>query len=289
MPGLVVGLLVAILALVIMAVVPVARSTDEGLLRRFAFVKRRDRVLRNGEFVGAVATLVAIETVLFLWLGYPSDLWIPVVALSAYLPIAFLFHCNILLIGTRRELIWAGGLVILCAGSLLVWSRVRLDLVIAGGIAMTAFFSWRAGHDAFSHLRRGLQRIDEARRTRSGCDVARESASARAARLDRPLPIRACLPGMVTVENEAAQGRRPGPLRYRGAPSAAHRPRGRPGDWSWQDPAAGDARHRASGPDPGSPADQRTRSPGATSSGQSRGVVTIATCRPSDFSSMRLG
>jgi hypothetical protein len=104
----------------------------------------RYRVLRNRDFFAAALALVGLEAGFFRWTAQPFELWAPVVAVSAYVPLAFLFHCNVCRIGTRHELVWAAGFLLLAAGSWLAWGRLRLEIVIAGGVAMTAFFCWRA-------------------------------------------------------------------------------------------------------------------------------------------------
>ena len=55
--------------------------------------------------------------------GATLGLALPVLVLSAWVPMNFLFFCNLVGVGSRRELLWTSVFVSLSLGSLARWAE----------------------------------------------------------------------------------------------------------------------------------------------------------------------
>lgn len=140
-------------------------TTDDKLLKRFAFAKKQDRSLKNSEFFVAVFLVVLFEAVLFRILKLPFEQQASIITLSAYLPLTFFFYCNVFLVGNRRELIWVCIFLILCLGSLLIFRSLRFEWILPLSISSTAVLCFAAMKSSYTHYRRGLRYLDEQSKT----------------------------------------------------------------------------------------------------------------------------
>lgn len=139
-----------------------ARLGSEGILLRFKAAKKRDRPLKNADFAGAVAVLVAVEAGLFHYYGVPAWAYVPVLVLSAYVPMSFMFFCNLVGVGNQRELSWMCWLIIVCLASLRLLGGLRLELIIPLTAAYSVWICRQGLRDPYCRYRRGLHMLDKA-------------------------------------------------------------------------------------------------------------------------------
>lgn len=137
-----------------------ALCDEAAFYRRFAALKRRDRQLPDWLFVCATAALVGLEVALCLRQGLPAEVWLPVAVLSAYAPLNFLFFCNVVGVGTLRELIWMAAFVCLCLLSLARFDSLSLGWIIAPALSLAAYFCWRSFSDPYCRYRKGLRLLE---------------------------------------------------------------------------------------------------------------------------------
>lgn len=136
-------------------IIYLALISDEKFINSLSSVKKRDRSLKNWEFFGVVFLVILVEFVVFTIQKYPVDIKITIMALSAYLPVAFLFYCNIFVVGNRRELIWVLIFIILCLSSLFVFDRLRLEIIIPISALFTILICYIATRDSYAFYCRG--------------------------------------------------------------------------------------------------------------------------------------
>jgi hypothetical protein len=137
------------------------RADYDRLLRRFAFAKRRDRPVENRHFVLVVVPLLAVEITSFELLGHSWRTYWPIVAFWAYIPLNFMFMCNVFVVGAHREAAWICGAGIACLSSLLVSGELKLEWVLVGCILFTVAICIVASRDPYSYYRIGLRYLDE--------------------------------------------------------------------------------------------------------------------------------
>ena len=158
------AVVVSILALVGAALLQV--DYDQ-LLRRLAFAKRRDKPVENMHLLLIVLPLLAVEVVSLFALGFSWHGYWPVVAFTAFVPLNFMFMCNIFLVGAHREAAWICGAVIAFLSSLLLFGEVRFVWVLSWCVVFTAAICFVARRDAYSHYRIGLRFLDEKKKAKS--------------------------------------------------------------------------------------------------------------------------
>lgn len=141
--------------------VMLARSDPQGFLRRLRAVKRRDRPIPNSIFFAIVSALVVAEA--WAWrragAGWPQAA--PFLVLSGYVPLTFLFYCNLIGVGNQRELSWMAALLGLCAASWALFGELRLAFILPPAILLTAYFCRAALRDPYCRYRVGLHRLDQ--------------------------------------------------------------------------------------------------------------------------------
>ena len=124
---------IALLALIAFVLL---RTDYDRLLQRFAFAKRRDRHVENWQFLLVIVPLLAGEIALFELTGQSWRSYWTVVAFTLYIPLNFMFMCNIFLAGAHREAAWICGVIITCLSSLLVFGELRLEWVLLGCVVV---------------------------------------------------------------------------------------------------------------------------------------------------------
>ena len=160
------GMLDAIVAyaFVVIVVLGAERTPydDEWFLRRFAKAKKRDRRLQDWQFALAVLIIIALEVAAFQFYDVPWMLYRSVVVVTAFVPANFLFFCNLVVVGNRREVVWMGIIASLCAASILRTGWLRLDLILGPAVVASVFICWQVHGDPFLIYRKGLRLMDEA-------------------------------------------------------------------------------------------------------------------------------
>jgi hypothetical protein len=117
--------------------------------------------MENWQFLLVVVPLLAGEIALFELTGQSWRSYWPVVAFTLYIPLNFMFMCNIFLAGAHREAAWICGVVITCLSSLLVFGELRLEWVLAGCVVLTVAICLIARRDPYSYYRKGLRYLDD--------------------------------------------------------------------------------------------------------------------------------
>lgn len=124
-------------------------------------VQRGRKSLKNSHFVLAIAVLVAAEGLLLAAAGATFALALPFLALSAWVPMNFLFFCNLIGVGSRRELLWTCVLVGLSLGSLALFGQLRTAFIVPPSLGLTLVLCHQARRDPYCRYRRGMRLFDE--------------------------------------------------------------------------------------------------------------------------------
>jgi tetratricopeptide (TPR) repeat protein len=123
-------------------------------------ILKRDRRVPTALFFLVFLFLAAAEGIVGTVLGFPAGLLISLVVITLYLPLNFLFFCNVVKVGPDREFFWTLFFLLLCGVSLAVAKTLRLVVILPPSIAATVVVCVLAMRDPVVRFRRGVHRFE---------------------------------------------------------------------------------------------------------------------------------
>ena len=124
-----------LLCLCLIGLVIVWCVTDDWLLWRLRFLKRRDTDLQlsNIQIVGGLVIVLLLGSLVLYLADIPLSISMTLLGATVYLTATFYCNCCLFHAGARRELLWALFFVAVCLASLLLTSWLRIEWIIPLG------------------------------------------------------------------------------------------------------------------------------------------------------------
>jgi hypothetical protein len=131
----------------------------ERLRRHEREILKRDRRVPSTLFFLVFLFLAGAEGIVGTMLGFPAGLLISIIVITLYLPLNFLFFCNIVKVGPDREFFWMLFFLLVCGGSLALTGALRLEIILPISFVGSVVVCVRALRDPVARFWRGLQRF----------------------------------------------------------------------------------------------------------------------------------